>query len=175
MTWVHWEYRADSRKSKSLNVLRPEVIKEDHCTGSSLWWTNDPFLSLPCQNSVLSPDQSFKSVKVSKFNTRAAYMRLTCTQGEHLHVFELQRGIGWVQSLAVVCHVHVCQCFGQTNSQLPDSGAERLVQEANVPPPHPLLLLLLLLFSHLHWPPLSLAPPSNKVAPWPSCVMGTQR
>lgn len=34
-------------------------------------------------------------------------MRLTCTQGEHLHVFELQCGVGWVKSLAVVCHVHV--------------------------------------------------------------------
>ena len=61
-------------------------------------------------------------------------MRLTCAQREHLHVFELQCCIGWVQSLAVVCHVHVCRRFGLTNSQLPDSGAERLVQEANVPP-----------------------------------------
>lgn len=133
--------RTESRKSKSLNVLlsRPEVIKEDHRAGSSLCGAGadgqmTPFYHFMPELPLSSPDQSFKSVKVSKFNTRAAYMWLTCAQGEHLHVFELQRGVGWVQSLAVVCHVHVCRRFGQTNSQLPDSGAERLVQEANVPP-----------------------------------------
>lgn len=94
-------------------------------------------------------------------------MGLTCTQREHLHVFELQCGVGWVQSLAVVCHVHVCYFFGQTKSRLPDSGAERLVQEANVTPPSSLP-------SHTSTqaPPLPyferMAPPSDKVAPWPS-------
>lgn len=66
-------------------------------------------------------------------------MGLTCSQREHLHVLELQRGVGRVQSLAVVCHVHVC--LSSTDPQLPDSRAERLVQEDDAPPLHlPLVL-----------------------------------
>lgn len=176
MTRAHWEQERESHKSKPLNVLPPRACRADKRRPLyriiPLWAAADgqmaPFYHFtPEPSSVLStPDQSFKSVKVSKFIARGAYMWLTCTQGEHLHVFELQRGVGWVQSLAVVCHVHVCQCFGQTKSQLPDSGAERLVQEANVTPP-------LTPFSHLHpSPPLPyfepMAPPRDKVAPWPT-------
>lgn len=111
-----------SHKTKALNVLliapqgdkRPErgiVSVRARADGQMT-----PFYHLMSQPPLSSPDQSFKSVKVSKFNARLAYMWLTCAQGEHLHVLELQRGVGWVQSLAVVCHVHVYQWFEQTNS-----------------------------------------------------------
>lgn len=126
----------------------------------SLWADGQmtPFYRLVAEPALSSPAQSFKSVKVSKFKVGAAYMRLTCTQGEHLHVLKLQRGVGWVQGFAVVCHVHVCYLFRLTNPQLLDSGTEKLVQESSVPPT-PLLLLFHLPFSH---------PPHTSANPPPS-------
>lgn len=76
-----------------------------------------PFYHLTPKHPLSSSDQSFKiPISFKVHSARAGYNALTCAHSEHLHVFELQRSVGWVQSLAVVCHVHVCQCFGQTNS-----------------------------------------------------------
>lgn len=145
--WL-WPYDLNALKNPSLvnqNLLMfyhqtHKVIKDDHCVVSSLCGKRhmDKWpLFITSHQSVLHPllAKVLSQLKVSKFIPTDAYMWLTCAQREHLHVFELQRGVGWVQGLAVVCHVHVCQHLGQTKFLLPDSGAKRLVQEANVCPP----------------------------------------
>lgn len=108
---IQQSHKTKSRAVSNVLLSHSKVIKEDLCRGSALRAGADgqmtPFYHFMSELPLSSPDQSFKSVNVSKFKARAAYMWLTCAQGEHLHVFELQRGVGWVQSLAVVCHVHV--------------------------------------------------------------------
>lgn len=122
------------------------VIKGDHCLVSSSQrkrhmdkWPHFFFYHLTPERALSSPlGQSFKSGKSLKVHpSRTQYMWLTCAQGENLHVFKLQRGVGWVQGLAVVCHVHVCQHSGQTH-RLGHTG-QKLVQEVDVctPPPPP--------------------------------------
>lgn len=121
-----------------------------------------------------SPDQSFKSVKVSKFNTRVASVWLTCAQGEHLHVLELQRGVGWVQSLTVVCHVHVCQCLLDKQIlnylTVEQKDLSKKLMCPSSPPPPPSLLTPSHTSANLPPSFWGLTPPSDKVAPGSSWV-----
>lgn len=91
MTQVHWEY---------ISLVKQNLLMFYHTQGDKRRPLNriislragadgqmTPFITP--ELTLSSPDQSFKSVKVSKFKGSAAYMTLTCTQGEHLHVFEL--------------------------------------------------------------------------------------
>lgn len=60
-----------------------------------------------------------KSSAKDPLHTWAQLPPPTIAHGQHLHIFKLQGGVGWVQSGTVVSHIHVDEGFRESHSPLP--------------------------------------------------------
>lgn len=137
----------------------------EHPSASSRW-TDDPWFITP----EPAPDQSFKSVKVSKFIATLAYMHTHLCQAGALACC---RTPAWCRPSPDYRCSLPCPCLPAStlDKQILNYltvGQKNLSKKLMCPPPP----------SHTSTraPPLPqfklIAPPSNRAAPWPS-VMGT--